>query len=202
MADAHSSNPILFREGDPTRVGYARVSTTDQSLDLQLDALTSAGCGRVYWDVASGATDARPGLTAALDHVRNGDTLTVWRLDRLGRSIRHLIDTVEDLRTRGVQFRSTSESIDTSTPGGELVFHVFAAMAQFERNLIRERTRAGLDAAKARGRKGGRKPSMSPAAVETARELRAKGNTLEQIAETLKVSRSSVIRALRKGEGS
>lgn len=201
MASPKISSP-LYRDhpaGDPGRVGYARVSTAEQSLDLQTDALVAAGCGRLYLDRgASGATAARPGLVAALDHVRRGDQLVVWRLDRLGRSTRHLVETVETLRGRGIEFRSLTENLDTTTAGGELVFHLFAAMAAFERNLISERTRAGLVAARARGRKGGRRPVLSPAMVHTARRMREEDAfTLDQIAAELKVSRSTVIRALR-----
>ena len=133
-------------------LGYARVSTAgDQDVALQHHALTAAGCYRVFVDTASGALDARPALTEVLDQLRPEDTLVVWRLDRLGRSIRHLIDFLADLETRGIGFRSLTESIDTTSPGGRLVFHLFAALAQFERELIKERTNAGLAAARARG---------------------------------------------------
>ncbi|WP_420819134.1 recombinase family protein, partial [Nonomuraea lactucae] len=134
--------------------------------DLQHDdALTRAGCARIYTDTASGASDDRPELTKALDYLRSGDTLVVWRLDRLGRSLKHLIDTINDLAGRGVTFASLTEGFDTATPGGELVFHIFGALAQFERRLIQERTRAGLDAARARGRGGGRRPSLTPTQI-------------------------------------
>ena len=131
-------------------VGYARVSTTDQDLALQLDALTAAGCVKVFEDRASGTRADRPGLRAALDYARDGDVLVTWKLDRLGRSLPHLIETVTSLATRGVGFRSITEAIDTTTPGGRLVFHLFGALGQFERDLIQERTRAGLAAAAAR----------------------------------------------------
>ncbi len=137
-------------------LGYARVSTLEQTLALQQDALTQAGCERTFTDTASGSQDVRPGLTEALDFARPGDTLVVWRLDRLGRSLRHLIDTVALLQERGIGFKSLQEQIDTTTSGGKLVFHVFGALAEFERDLIRERTQAGLLAARARGRLGGR----------------------------------------------
>ena len=137
-------------------VGYARVSTDEQDDALQVDALEQAGCERIYRDKASGATAQRPSLQEALDYVREGDTLVVWRLDRLGRSLKHLIETIGALEERGVGFRSLQEAIDTTTSGGRLIFHIFGALAEFERNLIRERTRAGLAAARARGRKGGR----------------------------------------------
>lgn len=191
-----------YPDGDPGTVGYARSSTPAQSLDLQIDALVAAGCGRIYLDPgASGATTRRPGLVAALDHVRRGDQLVVWRLDRLGRSLHHLIETMETLRGRGIEFCSLTEQMDTTTAGGELVFHLFAAMATFERNLISERTHAGLAAARARGRKGGRPPVMSPAMVHTARRMREEDAfTLDRIAAELRVSRSTVIRALRTPE--
>src|ERR1044072_6883332 len=137
-------------------VGYARVSTADQTLDLQEDARKKAGCERVFTDVASGAKDERAGLTEALAFLRPGDTLVVWKLDRLGRSLKQPIENGTALRARSVGFPSLQESIDTTTSGGKLIFHVFGALAEFERDLIRERTRAGLQAARARGRQGGR----------------------------------------------
>src|ERR1700736_1552969 len=154
-------------------LGYARVSTTDQNPDLQLDALRSASCFRIFVDPASGALDERQELTKALDQLRPGDTLVVWKLDRLGRSLRHLIDTVAELQRRGVGFRSLQESIDTTTPGGKLIFHIFGALAEFERDLIRERTVAGLAAARARGRTGGRPPIMTAHKVTIARQMYA-----------------------------
>jgi DNA invertase Pin-like site-specific DNA recombinase len=137
-------------------VGYARVSTNDQNLDLQKDALKVVGCERLFTDTASGVKTARPGLTEALKECRAGDTLVVWKLDRLGRSLPHLVETVRDLVARGSGFKSLEENIDTTTAGGKLVFHLFASLAEFERGLIRERTNAGLSAARVRGRKGGR----------------------------------------------
>jgi DNA invertase Pin-like site-specific DNA recombinase len=137
-------------------IGYARVSTLDQTLALQRDALTAASCKYICTDTLSGTKDRRPGLDDALSRLRPGDTLVVWRLDRLGRSLKHLIETVQGLEQRGVGFRSLTEQIDTTTPGGTLIFHVFGALAQFERALIVERTQAGLAAARARGRTGGR----------------------------------------------
>jgi DNA invertase Pin-like site-specific DNA recombinase len=138
-------------------LGYARISTGEQHPDLQVDALKAAGCYRVFADTASGALAARPALDQVLDQLRPGDTLVVWKLDRLGRSLRHLVDTTTTtLADRGIGFRSLQESIDTTTPSGKLVFHIFAALAEFERDLIRERTSAGLAAARARGRTGGR----------------------------------------------
>ena len=144
-----------------TSIGYARVSTGDQDTALQLDALRNAGCERLFEDKASGVKTDRPGLAEAIRYVRDGDTLTVWKLDRLGRSMTHLLQTVSDLEGRGVGFRSLTENIDTTTPTGRLVFHIFGALGQFERDLIRERTNAGLAAAAARGRKGGRPAAAS-----------------------------------------
>lgn len=141
-------------------IGYARVSTDDQTLDLQRDALIQAGCTKLYEDHKSGAKAERPGLTLALEVVRDGDTLVVWRLDRLGRSLKDLIRLAEMLESRGVGLKSLHEAIDTTSSGGRLVFHLFAALAEFERNLIRERTTAGLAAARARGRRGGRRKSL------------------------------------------
>ena len=153
----------VFRTGKRTtalsHIGYARVSTLDQNPALQLDALAAAGCAKVFEDRASGAKADRAGLAAAISYVRDGDVLIVWKLDRLGRSLPHLIETITTLEKRGVGFRSVTEAIDTTTPGGRLVFHLFGALGQFERDLIQERTRAGLVAAAARGRKGGRSRS-------------------------------------------
>jgi len=177
-------------------IGYARVSTTDQDLALQLDALAKVGCAPIFEDKTSGAKADRPGLNAALSFVRDGDILTVWKLDRLGRSLPHLIETVNALETRGVSFRSLTEAIDTTTPGGRLVFHIFGALGQFERDLIRERTRAGLKAAEARGRKGGRKPSVTPEKLARARALVASGLTVREAAGRLKVGKTALYKAL------
>jgi DNA invertase Pin-like site-specific DNA recombinase len=138
------------------KVGYARILTHEQNLSLQKDALKQADCGKIFHDQVSGAKAKRPGLQEAKSYVREGDSLVVWRLDRLGRSLKHLIETVTALEERGVGFQRLQESIDTTTSGGRLVFHIFGALAEFERNLIQERTRAGLAAARARGRQGGR----------------------------------------------
>ena len=148
-------------DSSAANVGYARVSTVDQDPALQLDALTAAGCVKVFEDRASGARADRPGLRASLDYVRDGDVLIVWKLDRLGRSLPHLIETVTALAARGIGFRSLTEAIDTTTSGGRRVFHLFGALSQFEGDLIQERTRAGLAAAASRGRKGGRKPVLN-----------------------------------------
>jgi len=181
-----------------TLIGYARVSTADQNLDLQSDALSKAGCQRVFMDTASGSLADRPQLTACLDYVRDGDTLVVWRLDRLGRSLPHLIDTVRGLADRGIGFKSIQESIDTTTPGGRLVFHVFAALAEFERDLVKERTYAGLAAARARGRVGGRKPALTPAKAKAAQGLfDAGGTTVADIAKVVGVSRATLYRSLK-----
>jgi DNA invertase Pin-like site-specific DNA recombinase len=178
-------------------LGYARVSTADQRPELQLDALRAAGCYRIFVDTASGALDDRPELAKALDHLRPGDTLVVWKLDRLGRSLRHLIDTLGALQERGVGFRSLQESLDTTTPGGKLIFHLFGALAEFERDLIRQRTQAGLAAARARGRTGGRPPSLTPTKTALARQLYdARQHTLAEIARTLGVSRATLYRHL------
>jgi DNA invertase Pin-like site-specific DNA recombinase len=180
------------------QIGYARVSTDDQTLDLQLDALTKAGCDRIFRDTFSGATVVRPGLSEALDHLRPGDTLVVWRLDRLGRSLRHLIETMTDLEQRGIGFRSLTESIDTTTSGGKLIFHIFGALAEFERDLIRERTTAGLLAARARGRTGGRpkvRAFQDPRKLAAARRLYAEGKTsIGTICSTFGISKSTFYR--------
>lgn len=173
-------------------IGYSRVSTLDQDPALQLDALKAAGCKRIFTDKASGSLTSRPQLDRMLDHLRAGDTVVVWRLDRLGRSLRHLMEVVRDFDSREVGFRSLTEAIDTTTPGGKLVFHIFGALAEFERELIRERTRAGLAAAVARGRKGGRPTVMTAERLELARRLRSEGKSLKQIAGVLRVGASTV----------
>ena len=180
-------------------LGYARVSTTDQDASLQVDALRAAGCYRIFVDTVSGALEHRPEFDKVLDQLRPGDTLVVWRLDRLGRSIRHLIDQLHALDERGVGFRSLQETIDTTSSGGRLVFHVFAALAEFERDLIRERTNAGLAAARARGRTGGRPSSLSPAQVKAARRMYEQQEmTVAQIGDVLGVSRTTIYRALNR----
>ncbi len=177
-------------------VGYARVSTLGQHLSLQLDALAAAGCEKVFEDRASGAHADRAGLQAALDYVRDGEVLVVWKLDRLGRSLPHLIETVTALAKRGVGFRSLTEAIDTTTSGGRLVFHIFGALGQFERDLIQERTRAGLAAAAARGRKGGRKPAVTEDKLRRAREHIANGLTVREAAMRVKVGKTAFYEAL------
>ncbi|MCV7316198.1 MULTISPECIES: recombinase family protein [Mycobacteriaceae] len=176
-------------------LGYARVSTAYQSPDMQVAALRAAGAARVWVEQASGARDDRPELAAVLDYARSGDVLVVWRLDRLGRSLPHLLSVVEDLDARGVELRSLTEAIDTTSAGGRLVFHVFAAVAQFERALATERSAAGVAAARAAGRHPGR-PKLSPATIEAARQLDQSGTPRAGIARALGISRSSVYRAL------
>jgi DNA invertase Pin-like site-specific DNA recombinase len=178
-------------------LGYARVSTDLQDPALQHDALAAAGCDKVWTDHASGTTAARSELTAVLEYARDGDVLVVWRLDRLGRSVQHLVATVTDLATRGVELRSLNEGIDTTTPAGRLTFHIFAAVAEFEADLIRARTVAGLEAARARGRAGGRPSVMTPEKRAAVDELmRAPGATITGVARALGVSRPAVYRYL------
>lgn len=184
-------------------IGYARVSTQDQSPRLQLDALEAAGCGRTFTERASGAQRDRPELGAALDYARGGDTLVVWRLDRLARSLRQLIETVEGMEARGVGLRSLTEAIDTATPGGRLVFQIFGALAEFERQVIRERTAAGLAAARARGRRGGRPPALAAKDLAAARAmLRDPDITVGEVARRLRVAPSTLYRHLPGGRGS
>lgn len=178
-----------------------RVSTAGQDEALQVDALEAAGVVRLWIDHASGSIAERPELIKLLDYARPGDTLVVWRLDRLGRSSRHLVDVIQDLDQRRVGFRSLNESIDTTSPSGKLIFHVFAALAEFERDLIRERTAAGLEAARVRARAGGRPAKMTLAKLEVARSMYASGDhTVDQIAETVGVSRSTIYRHLEPKE--
>jgi DNA invertase Pin-like site-specific DNA recombinase len=184
------------------KIGYARVSTGEQILDLQIDALQAAGCDQLFRDVISGSKDARPGLDQALSHLRTGDTLVVWRLDRLGRTLKYLIELLNQLAAREIGFRSLTEQIDTTTPGGKLIFHIFGALAEFERDLIKERTRAGLAAARARGRKGGHPRVQGlddPRKIAVAKSLYAdSSNSIASICSTLKVSKSTLYRYLRE----
>lgn len=178
-------------------VGYMRVSTGRQDHALQLDALTKAGCEKIFEDTISGGTDSRPQLNDALAFVRANDCLVVWRLDRLGRSLAHLIATVKDLEARGIHFRSLTESIDSTTPGGKLIFHIFGALAEFELSLLRERTRAGLDAARARGRIGGRPPKVNNESLRQAQKLLEDDrNTVSKVSQLLGVSRGTLYRHL------
>ncbi len=185
-------------------VGYARVSTTDQTLALQQDALEKIGCRKIFTDTASGAKAERKGLEEALAYVREGDTLVVWRLDRLGRSLKHLIETITDLNKRNIGFKSITENIDTTTSGGKLIFHIFGALAEFERDIIRERTKAGLAAARARGRLGGRPKAQAlntPKKVAIAQALYDnKDNAIDDICKTLNVSRATLYRYIDTGK--
>lgn len=175
------------------KIGYARVSTVEQNLDLQLDALKREGCEQVFHDKLSGVKAERPGLTEALRFARAGDTVVVWRLDRLGRSLRDLILRVEELEERGVKFKSIQDNIDTSTAAGELQFHMIAALAQFERSLIQERTNAGLAAARARGRLGGRRKKLTDDQVKMAAAMmKNKTVPVNQICETFKIGRTTL----------
>src|ERR671932_416161 len=177
-------------------IGYARVSTQDQTLHLQQDALEQAGCTKIFTDTASGSQADRVGLQEAMQYVRPGDTLVVWRLDRLGRSLTHLITTITALQERQIGFMSITENIDTTTSGGKLVFHIFGALAEFERDIIRERTQAGLLAARARGRLGGRpkaKTLDTPKKIALAQSLyENRDNTIDEICKMLNVSRATL----------
>ena len=175
------------------RIGYARVSTDDQNLDLQRDALRQAGCATIYEEAASGKNAVRPELEQCRKALRAGDTIVVWRLDRLGRSLQDLVQIVADLEQRGVHFESLTEKIETGSASGKLQFHVFAALAEFERNLIRERTQAGLAAARARGRAGGRKPKLDEKQVREIKRLMTDPTIpVSQIAKSYKVSRATI----------
>jgi DNA invertase Pin-like site-specific DNA recombinase len=179
-------------------IGYARVSTQDQTLALQKDALEKIGCNKIFTDTASGSKAERIGLDEALEYVREGDTLVVWRLDRLGRSLKHLIETITELNKRKIGFKSITENIDTTTSGGKLVFHIFGALAEFERDIIKERTQAGLQAARDRGRKGGRPKLLSGKKVAMLRSLyNDKNNTVDEICKTLNISRTTLYRYIK-----
>ena len=185
-------------------IGYARVSTDEQNLDLQRDALLKAGVSSkdIYTDKVTGVKADRPGLNLALTHLRDGDTLIVWRLDRLGRSLKHLIETVTTLKEQGVSFKSLTENIDTSTATGTLVFQIFGALAEFERNLIKERTVAGLNAARVRGRTGGR-PKQNPNAgkIALAKKFYTDNSlTIPDILKTLNISKSTLYRWVHAGK--
>lgn len=182
-------------------IGYARVSTDDQNIDLQLDALIKSGCQKnnIYFDKVSGAKSDRPGLKKCMDSLQKGDTLIVWRLDRLGRSMSHLVSTIEDLKERGIGFRSICDgAIDTTTASGELVFNMFSSLAQFERRLIQERTKAGLSAARARGKIGGRKKIKAgdPKVIMAKTMHQDKGLSIDNICLSLKISRATFYRYL------
>jgi DNA invertase Pin-like site-specific DNA recombinase len=183
-------------------IGYARVSKNEQNLDLQRDALLKAGCteNNIYTDKITGLKQERKGLEQALSHLREGDTFVVWRLDRLGRSLKHLIETITNLQAQSIGFKSLTENIDTSTATGQLIFHIFGALAEFERNLIKERTIAGLDAARSRGRRGGRpKLKTSASKVAMAKKLYAdRSNSVDEICKTLSISKATLYRYVKK----
>ncbi|MCY6354819.1 recombinase family protein [Clostridium sp. ZS2-4] len=184
-------------------IGYARVSTQDQNLELQNDALEKSGCKKIFTDVASGAKTERKGLDEALAYLREGDILVVWKLDRLGRSLKHLIEVVNDLIEKNIGFQSLQEKIDTTTSGGKLIFHIFASLAEFERDIIKERTNAGLKAARARGRVGGRPKVMDSKKISMAKALvNDPNNSINDICETLNVSRATLYRYLKKSKES
>lgn len=187
------------------KFGYARVSTLEQNLDLQIDALKEAGCEKIITDEISGSVAERPGLSKLREQLRRGDTLVVWRLDRLGRSLKHLLKLVSELERLGVGFQSLQENIDTSSPTGKLIFHIFGALSEFERNLTRERTKAGLEAARARGRQGGRPNKLSQEKIQTAKELyaqreneKSKKWSIDEICDMVKVSRPTLYKYLRE----
>lgn len=169
-------------------IGYARVSTQDQNLDLQVDALTKAGCKKIFDDKISGSRAERPGLTKALEMLREDDTLVVWKLDRLGRSVKNLVNLVGELHKQGIQFKSLTDAIDTGTPSGRFFFHVMASLAEMERELTVERTRAGLEVARQLGRTGGRKRQMTDSKIESAKKLLANGTPPRDVAKNLGVS--------------
>jgi len=184
-------------------IGYARVSTQDQNLSLQLDALKEVGCHKIFTEKASGAQRERPELTAALNYMRKGDTLVVWKLDRLARSLKQLIETVEKLEDQQIGFQSLTEAINTTTSGGRLIFHIFASLAEFERSIIKERTLAGLSAAKRLGRVGGRPPSLKAEDLMIAKALLKDDNiTVEEVAKRLSVAPSTLYRHLPGGRSS
>jgi DNA invertase Pin-like site-specific DNA recombinase len=179
-------------------VGYARVSTGEQNLDLQIDALKSAHCDEIFTDEISGAKSERPGLSEALAFLRDGDTLVVWKLDRFGRSLKDLVLKVEELKQRGIYFVSLTENIDTTSPTGKLQFHIFSALAEFERDIIRERTMAGLRSARARGRFGGRPKTMTDEKLDRASKLMKSSDcSITEICEMVGMSRSSLYRYLK-----
>ena len=183
-------------------IGYSRVSKHEQNLNLQLDELKKAGCDKIFTDKVSGMKTARPGLDEALSFLRPGDSLVVWRLDRLGRSLKHLIETITDLSNRNIGFLSVTEHIDTTTSGGKLIFHIFGALAEFERNLIKERTSAGLEAARARGKKGGRPRVLTRTKAAHAKELfkNRQDSSAAEISKSLGISRATLYRYLHKHE--
>jgi len=183
-------------------IGYARVSTQDQNLDLQVDALIKADCQKIFDDKISGSRSERPGLAKALEMLRNGDTLVVWKLDRLGRSVKNLVDLVGELQKQGIQFKSLTDAIDTSTPSGRFFFHIMASLAEMERELTVERTRAGLEVARQLGRKGGRSRKMTDSKIESAKKLLANGVPPRDVAKNLGVSVPTLYRWIPAAEQS
>lgn len=182
-------------------IGYARVSTADQNIDMQNDALLKAGCEKIFVDRESGSVSNRSGLGQAMEMLRQGDTLAVWRLDRLGRSLKHLIEIMGLLEERKIGFRSLQESIDTSSPGGRLIFHIFGALAEFEKNLILERTRAGLAAARARGRMGGRPKVLDPKRRKLAIKLyEEREHPVQEICTIMGISKPTLYSYLQEGK--
>lgn len=183
------------------KIGYARVSTKDQSLELQLDALQKAGCEKIYSEQISGKSTDRPELKKMIDHLRDGDTVVVWKLDRLGRSLRDLVTLVSNFQEQGVEFQSVQDKIDTTTPMGKFAFHLFAALAEFERDIISERTKAGLTAARSRGRKGGRPAGLNKKAQDKARLAESlyteKERSIKEICDHLEISKPTLYRYLR-----
>ena len=186
----------FYSKGFNMLVGYARVSTEDQNLELQLSALKKIDCEKLYQDKISGTKDNRPGLAMALEVLRSDDTLVVWKLDRLGRTVKGLIDLVNDLNKKNIHFKSITDNIDTSTPAGRFFFHVMASLAQMERELLAERTKAGLAAARAKGRVGGRKRKMTPSKVDSAKQLLSSGMLPKDVAQNLGVSIPTLYRWL------
>jgi DNA invertase Pin-like site-specific DNA recombinase len=180
-------------------IGYARVSTQDQNLTLQLDALNKAGCTRIFEDYASGSKTERKGLIAEFDYARAGDTIVVWKLDRLGRSTKDLLRIVEELKTKGIAFKSLQENIDTNTSGGKLIFHIFSSLAEFEKDVIRERTNAGLAAARARGRQGGRPAILTPEQVLQLKRLhKDRESSISSLLTTFNIKRPTLYKYLKQ----
>jgi DNA invertase Pin-like site-specific DNA recombinase len=195
VAEPHRGGVVFMR------IGYARVSTSDQNLNLQKDALQAAGCGQMFTDVVSGVRTERPGLNAALSSCRPGDILVVWKLDRLGRSLSDLVQSIGNLADRGIGFQSLQEQIDTTTAGGKLIFHIFASLAEFERDLIRERTKAGLAAARARGRLGGRPRGVDEKKQKAALALKKNGvYSIGEICEIVGISRNTYYKYTQEGK--
>jgi DNA invertase Pin-like site-specific DNA recombinase len=180
-------------------IGYARISQDSQSIDLQIDTLTAAGCEKIFTDIMSGSRNDRPGLKQALEFVRSGDSIFVWRLDRLGRSLSHLIQLIQDHEARGIGFCSLTEAINTTTPGGRLTYNLFASLAEFERSVLKERTRAGLQAARQRGHVGGRPKSLTTEKFDAARRLLDAGTPVRDVATALAVSAPTIYRHFPRG---